>query len=230
MWHIVPFDTEGSVLHVPGMDRIPGGLRERKKRQTRLDLARAAVRLFEEHGYDAVTVEDIATRANVSRRTFFRYFDTKDDVIVVDPEGRIAAMRIALREGPPEESTIDALGRGALATTAAYWDPELSRAIVRLQEQEPKVMAAAMAYHVRFIESLASELAIDMEVDVRLDPRPRILAHTSVILMRAAVAGWLVDDPSGDPIERAREAFERGRPALEAILALPVERSPGSPA
>ena len=212
------------------MDPIPQGLRERKKRQTRLDLARAAVRLIEERGYDAVTVEDIAAEANVSRRTFFRYFETKDDVIVVDPDGKIAAMRIALRDGPPDEPTLDALLRGALAMTAAYWDPEFSRAIVKLLEHEPKAMAAAMAYQVRFTESLASELAIDMRTDLTLDPRPRILAHTAVTMMRSAVAGWFADESSGDPIEQSRIAFERGRPALEAILALPTERpSPVTP-
>ena len=206
------------------MDPIPQGLRERKKRQTRIDLARAAVSLFELHGYDAVTVDDIAARANVSRRTFFRYFDSKEDVVAVDPEGKIAAMRIALRDGPPDEPTLDALRRGALAMTAAYWDPDLSRAIVRTLEREPKMLAAAMAFQVRYTESLAQELAIDMETDERLDPRPRILAHTAVTMMRAAVAGWLLDESSPDPVERAELAFEQGRPVLEAILAMPTEQ------
>ena len=212
------------------MDPIPQGLRERKKRQTRLALARAALRLIDKHGYDAVTVDDIAAEANVSRRTFFRYFDSKDDVFVVDPEGKLAAMRIALRDGPPEEPTLDALRRGALAMTAAYWDPEYSRTVVRLMEREPRMVAAAMAYQVRFVESLAYELAIDMETDGRLDPRPRILAHTAISMMRAAVAGWLMDDSSGDLIERAEAAFEQGRPALEAILAMPTEQPRGSAA
>jgi len=92
------------------------------------------------------------------------------------------------------------------------------------------MMAAAMAYQVRFVESLAHELAIDMETDGRLDPRPRILAHTAISMMRAAVAGWLMDDSSGDPIERAEAAFEQGRPALEAILAMPTEQPRGSAA
>ena len=206
------------------MDPIPQGLRERKKRQTRIDLARAAVSLFEERGYDAVTVDDIAAAANVSRRTFFRYFDTKDDLVAVDPEGKIAAMRIALRDGPPDEPTLDALRRGALAMTAAYWDPDLTRAVFHLLEREPKMLAAAMAFQVRYTESLAQELAIDMETDERLDPRPRILAHTAVSMMRAAVAGWLADESSADPVERAEQVFEQGRPALEAILDMPTEQ------
>jgi AcrR family transcriptional regulator len=204
------------------MDPVPKGLRERKKQQTRLELARAAVRLFEARGYDAVTVEDIAAEANVSRRTFFRYFDSKDEVFIIDPEGKIAAMRIALREGPPEESTLDALRRGSLALMEAYWDSELTLAVLRLIEREPKALAAAMAYQVRMGDALAHELAIDMGTDERLDPRPRILAHTGITLMRAAVATWLTDTSSRTPFELAQESFERSRPAFEAIMDLPV--------
>lgn len=208
------------------MEPIPQGLRERKKRQTRMDLARAAVRLFAERGYDATTVDDIAEAANVSRRTFFRYFKSKDEVFIVDPEGKLQAMHVALADGPPEEPTLDALRRGALAMTEAYWDPELSRAIIALLEREPSMMAAAMAYQVRWADALAHELAVDMGVDERLDPRPRILAHAAIAMMRSAVAGWLLDESSGSPIERSAQVFDRGRPALQAILDMPIGSRP----
>lgn len=204
------------------MDPIPKGLRERKKRQTRMQLARSALRLFEERGYAATTVDDIAAAANVSRRTFFRYFASKEDVFIVDPEGKLEAMHIALAHGPPDEPTLDALRRGALALAQAYWDPEITRAIVRLVEKEPSVVAAAMAYQVRFGDALATEVAIDMRVDERLDPRPRILAHTAIVMMRAGVAQWLQGGSDGTPAGFIEQAFDRGRPALQAILDMPV--------
>ncbi len=205
------------------MDPIPQGLRERKKLQTRKDLARAALRLFEERGYANTTIDDIAAAANVSRRTYFRYFKTKDEVLIVDPEGKLRAMHIALAEGPPDEPTLDALRRGTLALTEAYWEPEFTFDVLRVMEREPTALAAAMAYEVRFADELAHELAVDMGVDERLDPRPRILAHAAISMMRSATAAWLQSGREGTPLDSTAEAFERGRPMLEAILAMPVE-------
>ena len=228
MCHIVSFDTVRNMRMLRHMDPIPKGLRERKKRQTRMDLARAALRLFREQGYAQTTVDDIAAAANVSRRTFFRYFRSKEEVFIIDPDGKIEAVHIALAEGPPEEPTLDALGRGALAMTEAYWDPQLAHEVVALMEREPAIVAAAAAYQVRFVDELARELAIDMGVDVRFDPRPRILAYAAISMMRSATAAWLRDERSGTPVEQAARAFDLGRPVLEAILAMPVEDSAGA--
>jgi AcrR family transcriptional regulator len=198
------------------------GLRARKKLQTRLALARAAMRLFEERGYAATTIDDIAAEANVSRRTFFRYFESKDEAFIVDPAGKLEALHVALAEGPPDEPTIAAVRRGLLALTAAYFEPDLVRAEARVGASEPAVMAAGLAYQVRWEDELAKEVAVDMGVDVATDPRPRILAHATVAIMRAGIDAWLRDESLGTPADVVGDTFDRATPALEAIIAMPT--------
>ncbi len=77
------------------MPRQPAGLRERKKEKTRQALASAAMRLFAERGYEATTVADIAAAAEVSTRTFFAYFPTKEDVFFAGTRERLELVRQA---------------------------------------------------------------------------------------------------------------------------------------
>jgi AcrR family transcriptional regulator len=91
------------------------GLRARNKARTRDDIVQAALGLFESKGFDATTCEDIASAADVSVRTFFRYFETKLDVLAPgsDDEGPRAAIAELLHR-PPTEAPVAAL-RHALA-------------------------------------------------------------------------------------------------------------------
>ncbi|CAL9637994.1 TetR/AcrR family transcriptional regulator [Streptomyces althioticus] len=97
-----------------GKDAVGGGLRERKKRATRAALAEAAVRLAAEHGADQVTVEAISAAAGVSVRTFFNYFDSRDDAFVVVDADASERVRQAFLAAPPELPPLEAL-RDALA-------------------------------------------------------------------------------------------------------------------
>lgn len=90
------------------------GLRERKKARTKATIQRHAVRLFREQGYDATTVEQIAEAAEVSPSTVFRYFPTKEDLVVYDDYDPL--FLAAFQAQPPELSPIEAM-RGALRTT-----------------------------------------------------------------------------------------------------------------
>ena len=163
---MMPVDTQGQTSYPPGVTPAPASLRERKKLETRLALARSALRLFEERGYAETSVDDIAAAANVSRRTFFRYFRAKDEVVIVDPEGKLRALHVALAEGPPDEPTIAALRRGILALTEAYFEPDIIRSVARVGMAEPSLAATAMAYQVHWEDELAREVAADLGVDV----------------------------------------------------------------
>ncbi|MFC4911409.1 TetR family transcriptional regulator [Actinomadura gamaensis] len=160
--------------------RSGGGLRERKKRQTRTALIDAALELFLAQGYDATTVDEIVAAVHVSQRTFFRYFATKEDVVTGffgDHDRRFAA---ALAARPAGERPFTALFE-ALRTVLkdiAEGDPEDTerfRRIRRVLEAEPALTTAQMARYKR-TEGLLAQIIADREgVDPGTDPRPEIV-------------------------------------------------------
>jgi AcrR family transcriptional regulator len=89
------------------------GLRERKKTRTRLAIEAAALSLFEEQGYEATTIEEIAALADVSTTTFFRYFPSKAEVLVADHGQQLPALHRAIVERPRSESDLDSLRHAA---------------------------------------------------------------------------------------------------------------------
>src|SRR5215471_13419905 len=94
---------------LPESSQPAQGLRERKKAKTRAAIQRHALRLFQEQGYDATTVEQIAAAAEVSPSTFFRYFPTKEDVGLYDALDPL--LFSAFRAQSPELSPIEAMRR-----------------------------------------------------------------------------------------------------------------------
>ena len=118
----------------------PGtGLRERRRHRTMNAMIDAALALFEDKGYDAVSVEEIAAAAEVSPRTFYRHFPAKEDVLVLDPETD-EAVRAALAEDRPEESDVDFVARIQIAALTAR-RPEHARRGYHLIQATPALQA-----------------------------------------------------------------------------------------
>ena len=96
-------------MHEPAGGAPPSGLRERKKQKTRDEIAAAALRLFAERGYAATTVADIAAAAEVSERTVYAYFPTKEDVLFSDHAALRRGLAEALERRPAGATTLDTL-------------------------------------------------------------------------------------------------------------------------
>src|SRR4051794_12553386 len=95
------------------------GLRERKKQRTRDALTDAAYALFGEKGFEATTVEEIAGAVDISPRTFFRYFGSKEDLALAPLNQQLAAVLVALAGRPADESAITALRRATVDVAEA---------------------------------------------------------------------------------------------------------------
>ncbi|WP_165945856.1 TetR family transcriptional regulator [Micromonospora sp. KC606] len=93
------------------------GLRERKKERTRQALVNSALGLFAERGYEATTIADIAAGADVSTRTFFSYFPSKEEILFADTEERLALALAVIDQRGPQDEPVDVLVR---ATTTIF--------------------------------------------------------------------------------------------------------------
>jgi len=157
----------------------PAGLRERKKAKTRAAIREAALTLFEEQGYSSTTVEQIAEAAEVSPSTFFRYFPTKEAVILTDEWDPLIADTI--RAQPPEVTAVDALLAGIrkVIQTATPADMAAERRRQQLFQDVPEL-------RVRVTQQLTD--AIDMFAGV-LAERAGLDAPN---LTQRAVAGALI--------------------------------------
>src|SRR5215216_4738564 len=107
------------------------GLRERKKRKTRWAIQEHALRLFAQQGYDATTVEQIAEAAEISPSTFFRYFKTKEDVVVQDRYDDM--MLAAIEATPPEVGPFETLRQAMLGSMTEIDAAEQQRILLRMK-------------------------------------------------------------------------------------------------
>ena len=109
---------------------MPEGLRERKKQRTREQIIEAAMGLFAERGYQATTIADIATAADVAPRTFFSYFPSKEAVVFNNVDRDLEGLASALRNRLPGETAFDALRRW-IDAMFDNWMAEEDEAVLR---------------------------------------------------------------------------------------------------
>ncbi|WP_370948145.1 TetR/AcrR family transcriptional regulator [Amycolatopsis sp. cg5] len=203
------------------MPETPPGLslRERKKFETHRTLARAAVELVAEHGLDKVTVEDIAAAADVSVRTFFNYFASKDDAVVIaypDRDERTAAVVESLLAAPPEVSTMRAL-LDALDDDFKRIEANREEWLARMSIFEEnlhlvsRMMVAQAESERQLVEAIAKRSGCDAEKDFY----PLLLFSLLGAGMSAAIRRWHMLGGEGslrDLLNEAMDAVANGLP------------------
>lgn len=197
-----------SVSAAETSEKMAPNRRERKKLETRAALEAAAMRLFAEQGYEGTTVEEIAEAADVAVRTFFRYFQSKQDVlfgdVAHDLTGRI---RANLRRQPESEPLVSAVA-GALRAMESDEPDQQEQILVRLRllEQLPEL---AGTYHVLF-QRLHDEIA--QYVAERLDQEqfelyPQALAAAATGSVKVALVAFGASDGTRSLAEIRDEAY-----------------------
>ena len=198
------------------------GLRERKKARTRAAIREHALRLFREKGYDDTTVEQIAEAAEVSPSTFFRYFPTKEDVVLQDDMDLLWLE--AIQEQPPELSPIAALRAAVHTAFARLGESDWAQ----LRETTGLAMAVP-AVRARMLEELARTTQVLAEAVAQRsgrDPSDFAVRTLAGAAVGVAMAAWF--DEGGDPmafddqtkLANFAERFEHGLALLEAGFSL----------
>jgi AcrR family transcriptional regulator len=188
------------------------GLRERKKQKTRWAIQEHALRLFAEQGYDATTVEQIAAAAEISPSTFFRYYRTKEDVVVEDEYDPLLVG--ALKAAPADLKPIPALRHGVRTAFA-----QISADEQRQVYERTKLILSTPALRARNLETIAATIAVILEpLAERTGREPTDFALRA--FAGACLGAWLVtisdwvdsggEGDLGELMDRTLAAFEDG--------------------
>ncbi|WP_431957905.1 TetR family transcriptional regulator [Nocardia lijiangensis] len=184
-------------------------LRDRKKERTRRAIADAALRLFAERGFEAVTIADIAAAAEVGTRTLHRYYSGKDELLFAEDDEHRAELTRLLTDRPA--------GEDPEQTLAAVIGPMVSRFADRLDElrtrdaliaANPALQARDLAKRSAIEALLAERLASQMDVDPAADVRPLLWAKVGMACFFAGYEIWLrTGGALADHVTAARTAL-----------------------
>jgi mycofactocin system transcriptional regulator len=171
---------------LPGPGRPPS--------TTRLQLQRVAIEMFSAHGYDGVTIEALAAAAGISRRTFFRYFDSKADALMADFDADVERLRSVLADSDPGVPVLDAI-RHAVVTVNRHHADDLAklRQRMRLQHDNPALLANGILHYEAW-QAVVAEFAAARLGQAADDLLPQVIARSVFGAAFAGFMSWLADD------------------------------------
>jgi AcrR family transcriptional regulator len=189
------------------------GLRARARLAMRTEIAETAFALFLERGFEQTTVDEIAEAAGLSRRSFFRYFPTKEDAVfgLLYDLGEELAAAIAAR--PSTESPWTALRAGCSVLIDPLLDrPEDAMALLRLIHQTPSLRARHQDKQDRWRKLLTDALHARSVPALEAD----VLASAALAVFDVVCRQWLVTGPTTEPAKLMDEAFAVLTPTRES--------------
>jgi AcrR family transcriptional regulator len=183
-------------------------LRSKSRERLRAEIAEAVFNVFAERGFDQVTATEAAEAAGISRASFFRYFESKEDAVFVAQEEMGANVATALRERPAGEDAWTALRRALDAAVATYQrSPDAALARLRLIRCTPNLRAHQLERLAQWKEAIGAALAQRLGVagdDIKVEA----LVGAALGALDAASTRWAQSDGAEDLIGLIDEAFE----------------------
>jgi AcrR family transcriptional regulator len=189
------------------LGKIPNDLRERKRQLTLDRIAETGLKLFIEHGYEATTLDAIAAASGISRRTFFHYLKSKEDVLLEHESGKfLHVLRPTFLKQSPKQSPIDAARKTFLALASMYETKE-SNIADRILRSIESLRLRKEALLVQMEQRLA-EAMYELWPDETQRPALRLAAMMAMGTLRFAKDNWRQEDAAHPLTHYIDEAFD----------------------
>lgn len=183
------------------------GLREKNTEERRAALVAAAYALFAKKGYAATTMDDVSLHAGLSRRTAFRYFASKEDLVFPRRAARLALLTELLvpRAG---ETSFETVRRACLALARHYQDDRAHMlAQFEIVESEPSLLGRELQFDRHSEEAIERAFLTGERDSARGKRRARVRAAAVVGVVRATLREWLAAGGAGDLVRLGRESL-----------------------
>lgn len=189
----MPVSASGMVdPYHPVMETAAVSLRGRTWRAVRAEITETAMALFVERGFESTTIEQIAAAAGISRRSFFRYFDTKEDVVLGDLAALGEQVKTALEARPADEPAWAALRAAFQALRGPNSSAEAELAAAKMYHDAPSLRARHLEKHLRWQALLAPDIERRLGIGNGNgnDPRARAVIASALACLDTAVDAW----------------------------------------
>ncbi|GGM56493.1 TetR family transcriptional regulator [Dactylosporangium sucinum] len=172
---------------------------ERKRQLVRDELTEAALRLLAFQGFEETTIDQMAAAAGVSRRTFFRYFSSKEDVIIEFLSDLGRKLSAALSSRPLAEPPKEAVQNALRVFTDNLWEhPEKSRRLTEIMVNTPALLARYLERQLEWKASLAADLSTRMGTSPPGDVTAPVLVAVAFAAFDTALIHWVQQSPDTD--------------------------------
>jgi len=183
------------------------GVRERKRRETFLRITETALRLFLRDGYEATTLDAIAEAAGISRRNFFYYFKSKEEILLAWQSGSGDAFHNALLKESPQQRPLDAV-KNALLKLISQFESEEFLTIDCLMRSTESLRTRKLAGYERQEEAVFSALC-ELWPQPRRRAALRLVAMASIGALRLAFEEWRTDGAQGAIVAYLQKSFAK---------------------
>lgn len=169
---------------------------QRSRQAAYAEITSIAMRLFLDQGFEQTTIDQIAAAAGISRRSFFRYFGTKEDVVLGDLANQGELLRDALEQVPPTAGPWEALREALHAVDALSIESGVTRKIAKMMYETPSLRSRSIEKHLHWQSLLTPNIRrrLGIAEDDAANPAPDAIVASAIACLDVAGAAWVSDD------------------------------------